>query len=130
MTDIIIVGAGGHSKVVADSAVRAGFAIRGFVDDRSDAAPFPDYQLIGTIADLTNTQLYIPKNVRGGGGTSFQKALDWVHDKLKDRVSLCVFFTDGGAPNPKKPPYAHKFIWMVYDNPQWQQPFGKQINIS
>ena len=73
---------------------------------------------------------YIPKNVRGGGGTSFQKALDWVHDKLKDRVSLCVFFTDGGAPNPKKPPYAHKFIWMVYDNPQWQQPFGKQINIS
>ena len=73
---------------------------------------------------------YILKNVRGGGGTSFQKALDWVHDKLKDRVSLCVFFTDGGAPNPKKPPYAHKFIWMVYDNPQWQQPFGKQINIS
>jgi hypothetical protein len=73
---------------------------------------------------------YIPKNVRGGGGTSFQKALDWVHDKLKDRVSLCVFFTDGGAPNPKKPPYAHKFIWIVYDNPGWQHPFGKQINIS
>ena len=33
MTQIIIVGAGGHSKVVADSAVRAGFSIRGFVDD-------------------------------------------------------------------------------------------------
>lgn len=57
MTGIIIVGAGGHSKVVAESAVRAGFSIRGFVDDRADAAPFPHYQLIGTIVDLTNTQL-------------------------------------------------------------------------
>lgn len=54
MTDIIIVGAGGHSKVVADSAVRAGFSIRGFVDDRANTAPLPDYQLIGTIADLTD----------------------------------------------------------------------------
>jgi predicted metal-dependent peptidase len=73
---------------------------------------------------------YIPKNVKGGGGTNFQKALDWVHEHLKDRVSLLVFFTDGGAPNPKKPTYAHKFIWVVYDNPGWKQPFGKQINVS
>jgi predicted metal-dependent peptidase len=73
---------------------------------------------------------YIPKNVKGGGGTNFQKALDWVHEHLKDRVSLCVFFTDGGAPMPKKPPYTHKFIWMVYDNPGFQHPFGKQINLG
>lgn len=57
MTQIIIVGAGGHSKVVADSAVRAGFSIRGFVDDRANSAPLPDYQLIGTIADLTSMHL-------------------------------------------------------------------------
>ncbi len=57
MTDIIIVGAGGHSKVVADAAVRAGFSIRGFVDDHASTAPLPDYQLIGTIADLTDMQL-------------------------------------------------------------------------
>jgi len=56
MTDVIIVGAGGHSKVVADAAVRAGFSIRGFVDDRASTAPLPDYQLIGTIADLTDMQ--------------------------------------------------------------------------
>jgi predicted metal-dependent peptidase len=73
---------------------------------------------------------YIPKNVKGGGGTNFQKALDWVKEHLKDRVSLCVFFTDGGAPMPKKPSYAHKFIWVLYDNPGFQHPFGKQINIS
>ncbi len=73
---------------------------------------------------------YIPRDVRGGGGTNFQKALDWVKEHLKDRVSLCVFMTDGGAPMPKKPPYANKFIWVVYDNPGFQHPFGKQINIS
>ncbi len=73
---------------------------------------------------------YIPKNVSGGGGTNFQKALDWVKEHLKDRVSLLVFFTDGGAPMPKKPPYERKFIWVVYDNPGFKHPFGKQINIS
>jgi len=73
---------------------------------------------------------YIPKNIKGGGGTNFQKALDWVKEHLKDRVSLCVFFTDGGAPMPKKPVYAQKFIWVLYDNPGFQHPFGKQINVS
>ena len=73
---------------------------------------------------------YIPKGVSGGGGTNFQKVLDWVQEHLKDRISLMVFMTDGGAANPKKPPYAHKFIWMIYDNPRWSQPFGKQINLG
>lgn len=73
---------------------------------------------------------WIPKNVSGGGGTSFVKALEWVHDKLKDRISLCVFFTDTYAPMPPKPPYANKFIWVVYDNPGFDEPFGKQINLS
>lgn len=56
MTDIIIVGAGGHSKVVADAAARAGFSIRGFVDDRANTAPLPDYRLIGSITDLANVR--------------------------------------------------------------------------
>ncbi len=43
---------------MADAAVRAGgFSIRGFVDDHASTAPLPDYQLIGTIADLTDMQL-------------------------------------------------------------------------
>jgi len=54
MADIIIVGAGGHSKVVADAAARAGFGIIGFVDDQANTAPLPEYRLIGTIADLAN----------------------------------------------------------------------------
>jgi len=54
MADIVIVGAGGHSKVVADAAVRAGFEIMGFVDDQANTAPLPGYWLMGTIADLAN----------------------------------------------------------------------------
>jgi sugar O-acyltransferase (sialic acid O-acetyltransferase NeuD family) len=54
MTDIIIVGAGGHSKVVADAAARAGFTIKGFVDDRANTAPLPGYRLIGSITDLAD----------------------------------------------------------------------------
>jgi predicted metal-dependent peptidase len=73
---------------------------------------------------------YIPKNVSGGGGTSFQKPLDWIHEHLKDRVSLCIYFTDGFAPMPKKPPFWNKFIWVIYDNPQFKQPFGKQISVN
>ena len=73
---------------------------------------------------------YIPKNVYGGGGTSFQKPLDWIHEHLKDRISLCIYFTDGFAPMPKKPIFWNKFIWVIYDNPQFQHPFGKQINLG
>jgi predicted metal-dependent peptidase len=73
---------------------------------------------------------WIPKDVDSGGGTNFQKVLDWVHDNLKNRVTLMVFFTDGGAEMPKKPPYANKFIWMVYDNPRFSQPFGKIIHLQ
>ena len=73
---------------------------------------------------------WIPKNVSGGGGTSFQKPLDWIHENLKDRITLCVFFTDGYAPMPTKPRYASKFIWLVYDNPGFEKPFGKVINLS
>ena len=73
---------------------------------------------------------WIPKDVSGGGGTNFQKALDWVKEELRDRVSLMVFFTDTYAPMPAKPKYANKFIWVVYDNPTFVPPFGKMINLS
>ena len=73
---------------------------------------------------------WIPKNVSGGGGTNFQKALDWVKEEYKDRVSLLVFMTDTYAPMPAKPKYSNKFIWVVYDNATFQPPFGKDVNLS
>jgi len=78
----------------------------------------------------TSGRPWIPKNVKGGGGTDFQKALDWVKEKFRDRISLLVFFTDGYAPMPEKPIYWNKFIWVVYGNPTFKQPFGKLVNLS
>lgn len=54
MSDIVIIGAGGHSKVVADAAIRAGFRVRGFIDDHAMSAPLPGYDVIGTVLDLIN----------------------------------------------------------------------------
>jgi acetyltransferase EpsM len=54
MPDIVIIGAGGHSKVVADAAVRAGFRLRGFLDDHATVSPLPEYDVIGTILDLVH----------------------------------------------------------------------------
>lgn len=50
--NLIVVGAGGHGKVVADAALRAGFRVIGFVDDRVKAAPLADIGILGTLADL------------------------------------------------------------------------------
>ncbi|MGQ9780344.1 MAG: NeuD/PglB/VioB family sugar acetyltransferase [Bacillota bacterium] len=51
--ELLIVGAGGHGKVVADIAVAAGFKVIGFVDDGPEKQPpLPRYRILGTIGDL------------------------------------------------------------------------------
>ena len=72
-------------------------------------------------------KIFRPKLGKGGGGTNFQSPLDWIKDKYNDHVNLCIFLTDGYAPMPKKPPYDRKFIWVVYDNPDFEVPFGRGI---
>ncbi len=54
MSDIVIIGAGGHSKVVADAVIRAGYRVRGFIDDYAMSAPLPRYDVIGTILGFIN----------------------------------------------------------------------------
>jgi len=48
---LVILGAGGHSKVVADSAIEAGIDVEGFVDDRVAIDLFGD-PVLSTIADF------------------------------------------------------------------------------
>lgn len=84
-----------------------------------------------------NKKAYCPEVV-GGGGTDFQVPLDYIKSKYKDQLSLCLFFTDGFEHIPKKPKYADKFIWIVYDNPNWPHSeyvgdnpiFGKILKVS
>jgi len=47
---LVILGAGGHAKVVADIALRAGFKLIGFLDDNTEQAPLPGYRVLGDMA--------------------------------------------------------------------------------
>ena len=84
-----------------------------------------------------NQKAYCPE-VIGGGGTNFQAALDFIKKQYKDNLSLCLFFTDGYEEIPIKPKYDKKFIWIIYNNPNWPNSshvgsnpaFGKRILVN
>ena len=42
-----------------------------------------------------------PKGVKGGGGTSFDPALQWLTEPRNGRFDACIYLTDGYAPEPK-----------------------------
>lgn len=47
---IIIIGAGGHAKVIADIIHRSGDSVAGYLDDK-DPAKLPEYHILGKVAD-------------------------------------------------------------------------------
>lgn len=53
-SQLLIMGAGGHSKVVADTALAAGYTILGFVDDLAAEAPLPGFPVLGKMDDLAS----------------------------------------------------------------------------
>lgn len=55
MEDLVVIGAGGHGAVVADSSLRAGFRIIGFLDDLAAVAPLPGYSVLGPISLLDHS---------------------------------------------------------------------------
>jgi sugar O-acyltransferase (sialic acid O-acetyltransferase NeuD family) len=55
VSNLLIVGGGGHGKVVADAALEAGWTEIAFLDDRAACAPAPlGLKVVGTIADLAH----------------------------------------------------------------------------
>ena len=51
MSDLIIIGGGGHAKVVADIATLNGYKILGFLDDNPDVTKLLDFDRLGRIDD-------------------------------------------------------------------------------
>ncbi len=51
MRNLIIIGGGGHAKVVADIAVQTGYNVLGFLDDNSDVCELLGFKRLGNIAD-------------------------------------------------------------------------------
>ncbi len=53
MSRLLVVGAGGHGRVVADAATTMGtWQMVCFVDDRATGVNAPGFEIVGTIADL------------------------------------------------------------------------------
>lgn len=49
---LVVIGAGGHGKVVAEIAAAAGYDVLGFFDDSVEFSPLQKYPLLRTIAEL------------------------------------------------------------------------------
>lgn len=55
---LIIIGCGGHAKVVADIAVKSGYQIEGFLDDCPSADTFMEFPVLGKVKDAANYSSY------------------------------------------------------------------------
>ncbi len=51
MNKLVIFGAGGHAKVVADIALKNGYEIEGFLDDNATASTVIGYPILGKLSD-------------------------------------------------------------------------------
>ena len=49
---LIIIGAGGHGKVILDSAIKAGFDVAGFLDDVPVKKDILGYSYLGSVSDI------------------------------------------------------------------------------
>ena len=69
-------------------------------------------------------------NLRGGGGTDFRPIFEAV-EKLRPRVDLFVFVTDGQGPAPKEPPRGLDVIWvLVGEYASAPCTWGKQVFVK
>ena len=53
MCDVIIIGAGGHAKVIADIVIKRGDNLLGFLDDFKTDKIFGDYDVLGKIENIS-----------------------------------------------------------------------------
>lgn len=53
MRNLIIIGGGGHAKVVADIAIQTGYNVLGFLDDNSKIEKLLKFEKLGNISDAT-----------------------------------------------------------------------------
>jgi predicted metal-dependent peptidase len=72
--------------------------------------------------------LWVPKDIPGGGGTDFNAPIQWTEEHIGN-PELVIMFTDGYAPDPKTPSFYDKFIWVLYNNDNYDAPFGRQVVI-
>lgn len=68
-------------------------------------------------------------DIKGGGGTDFIPAFDYVEDELRKKFTVLIYITDamGTFPTPA-PAYQNKVIWCVKGD--GKVPFGKRVQLG
>jgi len=84
-------------------------------------------------AKVQQTYLYkgkMPEKVKGGGGTVFDPALDWVRQPRNGPFDACIFLTDGCAGQPVVGPRC-PLLWVVtFDgNTGEHLKFGRTVQL-
>lgn len=74
---------------------------------------------VATLSDFMRLQF------KGGGGTNIEPVLEYYKTQSKGKALIVLtdgYFHHTAEMNPNKP-----VIWLIYDNPNWQPPFGKAV---
>lgn len=81
MSDLIIIGASGHAKVLADIAVKTGYKIIGFLDDNENISEVLGYKRLGKTSDCLKYKDTC-KFVIGIGNNAVRKKISEEHSEL------------------------------------------------
>jgi predicted metal-dependent peptidase len=65
---------------------------------------------------------------RGGGGTRFEPAFDYIEDKLPEPPAAIIYLTDLYGSFPATPPQIPT-LWLNYGMPRNSAPFGETVDI-
>ena len=103
MPDIIILGAGGHAKVLADIVLKTGNNLLGFLDDSATGTVCSDFTVLGKISDCVKYADKVQFIIGIGNNATRRKiakqyALDWytaVHPSAQ--LALGVTLGEGTA---------------------------------
>lgn len=86
--DVVIIGAGGHAKVIANVINKSGDIVRGFLDDNIEIGTViikeKNYKVIGTFEDIVHLQLKYPNAefIIGIGNNELRKKIAEKYEEI------------------------------------------------
>ena len=101
--NVVVVGAGGHAKVIGDIIIKSGDKLLGFLDDNKTGIVFLDYSVIGTIKDIAIMPVHT-EFIIGIGNNTLRRKIDEKYNVLwytaihpSAQISLDVVLGKGTA---------------------------------
>ena len=95
-----------------------------------------EFTCLGVDSKVRSSQTFssdrFPKDIewKGGGGTNYRPAFNWVRDSYRKKVSVMIYATDGWCDRfpDYKPPYP--VLWGVWDPVAFKPPFGEVLFVE